>query len=73
MNTKPVFAICCTKPSGIAGPVAIEIYGTVYSALYNLMKKKPYTFNSLPDDKMLDWSKLEQISDYILKCIHNEK
>ena len=25
--------------------------------------------NPLPDDKILDWSKLEQIADNILKCI----
>ena len=25
-------------------------------------------FNPLPDDKMLDWSKLIQIADNILKC-----
>ena len=29
--------------------------------------------NSLPDDKILHWSKLEQIADDILKCIQNEK
>ena len=29
-------------------------------------------FNPLPDDKILDWSKLKQIAD-ILKCIYNEK
>ena len=27
----------------------------------------------LPDDKILDWSKLKQIPDDILKCIYNEK
>ena len=26
-------------------------------------------FNLLPDDKILDWSKLKQIADDILKCI----
>ena len=26
-------------------------------------------FNSLSDDKILDWSKLKQIADEILKCI----
>ena len=26
-------------------------------------------FNSLPDDKILDWSKLKQIADDISKCI----
>ena len=29
--------------------------------------------NPLPDDKILDWSKLKQIIDNILKCILNEK
>ena len=29
--------------------------------------------NSLPDNKILDWSKLKQFSDNILKCIKNEK
>ena len=27
------------------------------------------TINSLPDDKILDWSKLKQIADDILECI----
>ena len=26
-------------------------------------------FNPLPDDKILDWFKLKQIADEILKCI----
>ena len=26
-------------------------------------------FNPLPDDKILEWSKLKQIADDILKCI----
>ena len=30
-------------------------------------------FNPLPDDKILDWSKLKQIADDILKHIKNEK
>ena len=29
--------------------------------------------NPLPDDKTLDWSKLKQIADNILKCIWNGK
>ena len=29
--------------------------------------------NPLPDDKILDWSKLEEIANDILKCIKNEK
>ena len=30
---------------------------------------KDMFFNLLPDDKNLDWSKLKQIADDILKCI----
>ena len=30
-------------------------------------------FNPLSDVKILDWSKLKQIADDILKCIQNEK
>ena len=29
--------------------------------------------NPLPDNKILDWSKLKQIADDILMCIQNEK
>ena len=28
-----------------------------------------YSFNSLPDDKILDWTKLKQTADDILNCI----
>ena len=35
---------------------------------YNLFKLLT-TLNPLPDDKILDWSKIEQIADDILKCI----
>ena len=27
------------------------------------------TFNPIPDDKILDWFKMKQIADDILKCI----
>ena len=29
--------------------------------------------NPLPDEKILDWSKLKEIADKILKCIESEK
>ena len=29
----------------------------------------PFSLNSLPDDKILDWCNLKQIADDILKCI----
>ena len=32
-----------------------------------------YCVNPLPDHKILDWSKLKQTADGILKCIMNEK
>ena len=31
------------------------------------------TVNPLPDEKNLDWSKLKEIADNILKCIESEK
>ena len=30
-------------------------------------------FNPLPGEKILDWSKLKEIADDILKCIESEK
>ena len=35
--------------------------------------KRDEMLNPLPDDKILDWSKLKQIADYISKYIQNEK
>ena len=32
-------------------------------------RMKSDTLHSLPNDKVLDWSKLKQIADDILKCI----
>ena len=34
--------------------------------------KLKYSLNPLPEDKILDWSKLKQIADNILRCISNE-
>ena len=31
--------------------------------------ERPLSFNSVPDNTILDWSKLKQIADDILKCI----
>ena len=38
---------------------------------YNINKQCPVEnwFNPLPDEKILDWSKLKEIADDILKCI----
>ena len=33
----------------------------------------PNCINSLPDDKILDWSEFKQIADDICKCIKNGK
>ena len=38
-----------------------------------LDKDETLTHYPLPDDKILDWSKLKQIADDILKGIQNEK
>ena len=35
----------------------------------NLWQNQMDCINPLPDDKILDWSKLKQIADDILKCI----
>ena len=32
-----------------------------------------HIINPVPDDKILDWSKLKQIADDIFECIYNEK
>ena len=39
------------------------------SDFFLLKKVRIYLFNPLPEDKILDWSKLEQIAEDILKCI----
>ena len=38
-----------------------------------LLQRFNTTLNPLPDKKNLDWSKLKEIADDILKCIENEK
>ena len=35
--------------------------------------KSPRKLNPLPDDKILDWSKMKQIVDNFLKCIKMKK
>ena len=39
----------------------------------NTQETEKVMFNPLPDDKILDWSKLKQIADDILKCIKMKK
>ena len=41
------------------------------SSIYKPLElyKEPVLFNPLPDDKVLDWFKLKEIADDILKCI----
>ena len=36
-------------------------------------EKQKKMLNPLPDDKILNWSKLKQIADDILNCILDEK
>ena len=59
---------CCT----ILSAYTIETWDQVwqqakFSTLLNLSKS--ISFNPIPDDKILDWSKLKQIAGDILKCI----
>ena len=37
------------------------------------MGEKPYTLNPLPDDKILDWSKLKQFADDNFKFDENSR
>ena len=44
--------------------------GTQYKNFQrNLLQNMIMVINPLPEDKILDWSKLKQIADDILKCI----
>ena len=40
-----------------------------YSKEWEHLYKTFLCFNPLPDDKILDWSKLKQMEDDILQCI----
>ena len=44
--------------------LVISIFSFFHKVLY---------LNPLPDEKILDWSKLKDIADDILKCIESEK
>ena len=48
-----------------------------FSTMFSTLSKRGFIiwadFNPLPDDKILDLSKLKQIADDILKRIYNEK
>ena len=56
------------------GPIGYMSY-TLSLSYIETKRQASYlaTTNPLPDDKILDWSKLKQIADDILKCIKNEK
>ena len=41
--------------------------------LFPNVRNNSHGINPLPDDQILDWSKLKEIADNILKCIQNEK
>ena len=51
----------CIKMEDLSGKLVFYIYFVMAYV------------NPLPDDKILDWFKLIQIVDDILKCISNEK
>ena len=43
------------------------------TSIYRSPRFEPPTLNPLPDVKILDWSKLKQIADDILKYFQNGK
>ena len=43
-----------------------------FGGKYSVIRKYFFSLNPLPNDKILDWSKLKQIADSVLKCIQNE-
>ena len=45
----------------------------LFCMLYHLSYIRSAQINLLPDDKILDWSKMKQIADKMSKCILNEK
>ena len=47
---------------------ALYLYCDLYLKIMRQFKQ-PVSFNPLPDAKILDWSKLKQITDDILKWI----
>ena len=42
---------------------------SIIALVERLATKVTQTFNLLPDDKILDWSKLKEITGNIFKCI----
>ena len=62
-----VFIYLCIS-SGLKLCLLVYVMGKKHK-IYSINE----SFNPLPDDKILDWSKLKQIADDILKCIWNEK
>ena len=55
-------------------PLFSSLYTNMYhSLLHFIAAMHSHIINPLPDDKVLDWSKLKQIADDILKCILNRK
>ena len=48
-----------------------ELYINILVSQIVILKAR--FINPLPYDKILDWSKLKQFTDDILKCIQNEK
>ena len=49
------------------------LFPTVFSIPFGKLSTFLIILDPLPNDKILDWSKLKQNADNILKCIQNEK
>ena len=48
----------------------LSVWKSLKSVVWEGVKYENYSLvNPLQDDKILDWSKLKQMADYILKCI----
>ena len=61
------------KVSFVATLISDSIISLLFVSSLEVLEVTNSTANNpLPDDKILDGSKLKEIADYILKCIENE-
>ena len=69
----PACSFCCFFPTLSKTAAADHLVIERLQCITNLetIEQSPvkWELNPLPDDKILDWSKLKQIADDILKCI----
>ena len=77
-NHQPPVLTSCTLQIERATGLGTGRCETIIKLLYTTCRLVPnhhcqMLFNPSPGDKILDWSKMEEIADDILKCIKNEK